>query len=216
MQYDEWFQNLHGQSVAWEASDFDRLQVLDADIAALPPDEQARFMGTLCERSGQHVKELGPHDMGQLLWYAMGSGASWWSDIGDVPIETAESAVLAVRDLYEQCFLPSLTEWRGPGTASEKLETACYMLWDMDGGLSSILYHHSPRRLAQACYEVLEFALSLPSEACWESALHGLGHVISARAEPGRSIIDRWRKATPGIPPELEQYAQAGWSGCVQ
>lgn len=216
MDYEAWFHNLLGQSMAWEASDFDRLGALEAEVAEVSLAETGRMISVLCERSGQHVAELGADAMGELIWYAMGSGTEWWRFYEDVAVETVESTILSLRALYEHCFAPHLTEWRGVGTASAKLETACYMLWDIDGGPDTVVIHAESDRLRAACYGVLSFALSLPSLACQESALHGLGHSIFTRAEPGRSIIDKWRSSAPDIPPELEQYANAAWSGCVQ
>jgi len=57
--------------------------------------------------------------------------------------------------------------------------------------------------------------LSIPHDACRESALHGLNHwyLSYPRAE---AIVDEWLEQTAGLRPELISYAQNAKVGMVQ
>ena len=70
-------------------------------------------------------------------------------------------------------------------------------------------------KLDQAALTVMEECLALPSVACQESALHGLGHWNMYFPSEVQSIIDSFLKSEKNLRPELLQYAKSARSGCV-
>jgi hypothetical protein len=201
----------------WAAGDVDAHVAHTGKAPKLSADETAKFVQDFCSRAGRHVEEIGADAVGWMIWYLMGSGEQVWFEVEEASQECAEDAILALRHLYERCFAIHLTEWGGVGSAQRRLATACYMLWDMDGGLESIPMFKGSKSLAPACYSVLEYALSLDSIACWESALHGLGHIVLRNPEPAQGMIDAFLAAKGRrVPDDLRQYALSARGGGVQ
>jgi len=90
---------------------------------------------------------------------------------------------------------------------------ACYMWWDI------LPIHGKPEEPDRAEFDahvlrVLPRLLSIPHDACRESALHGVSewqlYYPSAEA-----IVDEWLARTPGLRPELVSYAQRAKVGNV-
>jgi hypothetical protein len=71
------------------------------------------------------------------------------------------------------------------------------------------------RGIDDAIPHVMARTLRLASEACRESALHGLGHWHRAHPDRATTIIDAWLAGDPCISPELRQYALSARRGCV-
>ena len=71
------------------------------------------------------------------------------------------------------------------------------------------------RGIDDAILHVMARTLRLESEACRESALHGLGHWHRAHPDRTTRIIDGWLAGAPRISPELRQYALGARRGCV-
>lgn len=90
---------------------------------------------------------------------------------------------------------------------------ACYMWWDiipLRGGMD----HLNRRQINHAVLHVFEEVLKLDSEACLESALHGLGHWHAELPEQVRAIVKGFLERTD-ISPELRRYAERAAMGCV-
>ena len=83
------------------------------------------------------------------------------------------------------------------------------MLWDVTA-LTEV--RKSSPEQSEALYAVLKNVLSLPNEACIESALHGLAHVPSKEA---KSIIDDWLDELPQVRPALLDYARSARTGMI-
>jgi hypothetical protein len=66
------------------------------------------------------------------------------------------------------------------------------------------------------CIEVMEETLKLPSEACCESALHGLGHEEDKVPETVHRIIDKFLAERSSVSPELRAYAARAREGAIQ
>ncbi len=215
--YPTLFGHVRGLAKSWQAADLAAGRVHQEALDALTPDQLAELVEALCSRAGRHVEEIGADAVGDLVWYLMGAGRQVWFEVAKAEPGHATDAVLGLRRLYEHCFARHLTDWRGVGEDPRPLGTACYMLWDMDGGLDVIPRLGRPEHLVPACYQVLEHALSLDAPACWESALHGLGHIVFRHPDPGRAMIDRFLE-TQGrhVPEALRRYAASARTGCVQ
>jgi hypothetical protein len=133
----------------------------------------------------------------------------------DLPIagrlRLIRSVATFFRDFFDPRCLPKLAHLDRDVT--EPLNGICYMWWEV---ITWGWAKDDPDadRLKDADLEVMEQVLELPNPACQESALHGLGHMVrhSSRAA---GIIEAYL-ASPDHPPELDAYARAALSGCIQ
>ena len=62
---------------------------------------------------------------------------------------------------------------------------------------------------------VLSRLLSIPHDACRESALHGIAHWQSYYPA-AETVVDAWLARTPGLRRDLISYAQRAKIGMVQ
>lgn len=97
----------------------------------------------------------------------------------------------------------------------ERPNYACYMWWDvfpLYGGLA----HPEIKQLTDSVLRVFRQSLTLRSEACLESTLHGCGHWQPYVPKQIKSMIDEFLKSRPKLRPLLRQYAQQAAEGLVQ
>jgi hypothetical protein len=93
------------------------------------------------------------------------------------------------------------------------LNAPCYMWWDLDWTYPS---REATRQEASALsLHLMRQILALPSVACQESALHGLGHWHYGYPKAVEAIIDAYLKRETTLSPELKAYALAARGGCV-
>jgi hypothetical protein len=116
--------------------------------------------------------------------------------------------------LYSDVFLPrcggGLLHLNEPGSA---LDGVCYMFWDVCA-VDSVAKRAG---LLPHAISVMQHALALPSAACQESALHGLGHGVSLHGPAPQKIIAGYlEKPVASLPrPELRSYAEQALTGCI-
>jgi hypothetical protein len=102
-------------------------------------------------------------------------------------------------------------------TLGSSLDYVCYMWWHEFRYCAPAEAAH--KELDAECLRVMEFALGLESNACLESALHGLGHWVKYHpecAQQARTIIDHFITTNPAASPEIITYARAAMEGKVQ
>jgi hypothetical protein len=73
----------------------------------------------------------------------------------------------------------------------------------------------SQARLDAEVLALLAQILTIPSDACRESALHGLGHWAASYPGSVDAIIGAWLHTQPALRPELHRYAACARRGCV-
>jgi hypothetical protein len=134
----------------------------------------------------------------------------------DVPVPVRLRALQSFVPLFEQvmaarCSL-HLSHLDEPG--AKPLNGVCYMWWDI------LPIHGRPDVVARRDFDaevlvVLERLLTVPHDACRESALHGIGHWSIEYPQVAR-VVDAFLAQTPHLRPELVAYAQSAKVGCVQ
>jgi hypothetical protein len=94
------------------------------------------------------------------------------------------------------------------------LNMVCYMWWDI---IPIAGQRDDPQRYAfdQECLSVMASTLELPSDACRESALHGLGHWARQYFDQTTAIIDDFLRHHTDIREPLRRFALTARSGCV-
>ncbi|HUS34992.1 MAG TPA: hypothetical protein VM680_06535 [Verrucomicrobiae bacterium] len=137
-------------------------------------------------------------------------------------IERRTAFLRAIFDLNRECFeprcTPHLSHRDRDATPSDvsALNAICYMWWDI-----FIIYGATDDPptipLHDACLWVMENSLQLSNPAVLEGALHGLGHWTLYQPQRCEKIIDDFlRTHAKNLSPELQAYASAARTGCIQ
>jgi hypothetical protein len=167
------------------------------------------------------------------------------SNIHKTPPATLPDRVACIEAMYtlfKTLFATRCTAALGHlSETGNPLNSACYMWWDLiplsghyedpsiiDGWqlepqrkAEIVDYHQSlntddHRALEQASLRVMTQTLELDSDACRESALHGLGHWSFYFSSYVQGVIGNWLERHPDVRPELKQYALQARAGCIQ
>jgi hypothetical protein len=113
-----------------------------------------------------------------------------------------------VFDVYCSPHLSHLNEKGSP------LNGVCYMWWDISlvRGFSS---KQSDKKTDLEIMKVISRTLRLKSQACHESALHGLGHLFEKYPRKVETMVDNFLAKRKDIRPELKEYALRARRGAV-
>jgi hypothetical protein len=95
------------------------------------------------------------------------------------------------------------------------LNLICYVWWDNWSSLYGTLAQANSMPVVNATLDIMEKILVLPSHACQESALHGLGHACDTVYERPRAVILGFIERNPRISPELRAYAENASRGSI-
>lgn len=189
----------------------------DAPPWAGSPDQIPALISETFERAGELLAPFPDDRLNQGFW------CLHFSDI--TVAEAAKATPRVVRSfipLFEQLMTPRCTPHLGH--LSEKggspLNESCYMWWD---SLRFDLWHGTPHctpwsSLHDEIVITQQRLLAIPHDACHESALHGLGHLIhdypERRGELTR-VVDELLWRNPDLRPELIAYAAQAKAGQI-
>ena len=154
--------------------------------------------------------------VGQGLWYlvsGIGSGYMFFLHDAVIPWSVRYRTISSIPVLFQRLFANECGDALGhlDKKGDDLLSMTCYMWWD----IFPTMPEKPDQRLAEAFLEAMANLLSLPSEACQESGLHGLGHEECRAPERVREIVDEFLEGNPGVSPELRQYALNAREGHV-
>jgi len=182
-------------------------------------DHVATLIADTFERSGELLSKFSDAQLDQAFWYLVGaSGSDYISSLIEptVPFATRLRALRSFVPLFEQIMAvrcsPHLSHL--DEQPANPLNSACYMWWDI------LPIYGEPEEPDHAEFDaevlrVLTRLLSIPHDACRESALHGLSHWYLSYPS-AEAIVDGWLSQMPGLRPELISYAQNAKVGMVQ
>lgn len=167
------------------------------------------------------LADFSDDQIGQGLWYLVSyGGGDYLRPLLDprVPLAARIACIEAIPQLFERLLVPRAGDHLShlDKDHTPPLNMAAYMWWDIaplggDPGDSELA------AINDACLDAMEAVLALDSDACRESALHGLGHWSADYPERCLKIIDRFLQAQgERLRPEMRRYAQAAGSGCIQ
>jgi hypothetical protein len=95
------------------------------------------------------------------------------------------------------------------------LNSICYMFWDILS-VREPLDEPDSVQLDEALLGMMSEILLLPSDACCESALHGLGHWQRNYPEKVDEIVSSFLSREANLRPALREYALRAQHGAVQ
>lgn len=184
----------------------------DADSVELPPQLVIAYSTRLFLNAGKLLAPYTDAQANQGLWLLIGEGTSPLYALCDASVALKErlNCVHSIVPLFENCFVPRCTQhlshFNQTETGTGALNAVCYMWWDtfpLVGEPEDMM----KREIDEACLSVMETILQLPSLACQESALHGLGHWGLSYKNRCQGIISAFLKTYPDLKPELAEYA---------
>jgi len=142
-------------------------------------------------------------------------GDNGWLYARSVPAPQRLAFVQSIDRFFRTIFLPRCTPHLGHlSETGAPLNLVCYMWWDE---LPAIALPDDPERtmLFDAAFDVMADCLAMPSAACQESALHGLGHWRRFDEQRVPAIVDAYLARHNLADPRLAAYARAARCGCV-
>lgn len=191
---------------------------LDAPQRECPPSQSATFIAETFEQSGRLLSNFSDEQLNQAFWFLLDRGCSeFMCSLADtaVPTSLRLRALRSFVPLFEQVMavrcLPHLSHLDEAG--ANPLNSACYMWWDV---LPIHGYANEPKwnEFDTEVLAVFQRLLSIPHDACRESALHGIGHWAINYSEISQ-IVEEFLERTPDLRPELVEYANCAKVGCV-
>jgi hypothetical protein len=167
-----------------------------------------------------HLKPYSLEQIAQGIWFLIGESSPGQSAYAllnsDVPLSHRIDSVRAMATFFRALVVPA-----APGKANEQKDDfhgACYMWWDIFptyGGPTYGLNTGGEPELHTACLNTMAGILSMPSELCQLSALHGLGHWHRNYGEKVEGIVDTFLQKTPDLTNRIIDYAGKAQIGRV-
>jgi hypothetical protein len=152
----------------------------------------------------------------QGIWFLIGESSPSQSAHtllkSKVPLQQRIGCVDAITKFFRVFVAPA-----APGAADERknaFHMACYMWWDIFPTYGNL--NTGEAELYDACLNTMAAILTIPSELCQLSALHGLNHWHLHHAERVESIVDVFLTKTSGLTARMVEYAATARSGCAQ
>ena len=170
------------------------------------------------EQSGRLLARFSDEQLDQGFWFLVDNSCSEFMCClvdPNVPLPLRLRALCAFVPLFEQVMAarcsPHLSHLAEKG--ANPLNSACYMWWDI------LPIHGRPEEAAPTEFDsevlaVLRRLLSIPHDACRESALHGVSEWVIYYPQAA-SIVDDFLSSAGNLRPELASYAQRAKVGNV-
>jgi hypothetical protein len=159
------------------------------------------------------LKGYSLEQIAQGIWFLIGESSPGQSahtllKFG-VPLQQRIGCVEAITNFFRVFVAPA-----APGPADEQknpFHVACYMWWDIFPTYGNPKVGEAD--LHSACLKTMATMLTMPSELCQLSALHGLNHWHLHHAEKVESIVDAFLQQISGLTPPIVEYAATARSG---
>jgi hypothetical protein len=192
----------------------------EADWWRPQPEQAVEYLAQLFENPEPLIDQFSDSQIAQGLHYLIDSGAGAYCRVlvdGSVPLDARTACIEAMSTLFARLFQPRcepiLSHLDEAG--GNALNRICYMWWDI---MPLAATAKAPRAdpIHEGCLAEMRETLRLPSPACQESALRGLGYWALAYPEFTAATIDGYLAANPRLRPELVRYAEAARAGRIQ
>lgn len=183
------------------------------------PEQNATFIADAFERSGELLSRFTDEQLNQGFSYLTSPSCSNFMFVlsePSVPLASRLRVIHSFVPLFEQVMAvrcsPHLSHL--DEQPANPLNGACYIWWDI------LPIHGKPEDPERTEFDaevlrVLARLLSIPHDACRESALHSINHWHHYYPSADASVDD-WLLRTPGLRPNLVSYAQCAKVGMVQ
>lgn len=217
LSYKEWIEHAFGAEVRFQRNPW----FFDPDHDWWEPsaDQAVAYLTRLFESPDKDLNWFTDEQIAQGLTYLVStsaSGDSGWLYSRDVPAANRQRCIEATACLFDKLFAPRCTPTISHlSEAGAPLNGVCYMWWDE---FPSVALAGDPDlpMLHNCVLRTLGSILRLPSLACQESALHGLGHWQHQYPQEVRTAIESFVNERQDLDRRLVAYARSAQCGCVQ
>ena len=188
-----------------------------------PPITALTFVTRLFENPVGHLSRYSDAQIDQGLWFIVHTANSkhfeWLID-GRIDLALRKRCIRSFENLSRALFAPRCSDEVIHGT--KPLDSICYMLWDLaihnadriqdnpDGTYSRI----RDAEIDKESVNTLARIIAIPSIACQQSALHGLGHLVHD-ACLGADIIQNYLDDHQNLRSDIRKYAQQALLGKI-
>lgn len=193
----------------------------EIDFWAAEPRQATDYLTRLFTNGPDILQPYSNDQIAQGLSYVVDCGVGMHPDLSDRSVAAAARAALwdAVFLFFREVLMPRVLPVLGhlsEDGCDDPLTMRAYMWWEGFPATSAPGDPDQPMIIA-AEIRCLEGVLGLPSVACQEAALHGLGHWAghSAGGPSAVAIIDSYIASGRIARPELLAYARAARGGCI-
>ncbi|NDY42992.1 hypothetical protein G3N55_09080 [Dissulfurirhabdus thermomarina] len=183
-----------------------------------PPLRTVVYLTRLFRQPDQWLRPYSEEQVCRGLWFLADSACSDHLGVLESPEVAAEEKIRcaeAMYGLFERLFAIHCSDILAHriGPRCNPMNDICYMWWE----LVDKARPEPPADPAvdHACLAVMAKALELPSLACLESALHGLGHWRGRFPAEVDAILDDFLLHRPNLDPPLLHYAAAAREGIL-
>ncbi len=210
--FDAWVDGIFNHDVEgpewfW-GSEFD-----DVWTAHEPADAVTVSYVTRLFSESDRLRRYSLEQVAQGLWFLVGeaspAGIAQTLLTPAAPLDERVEAARSFGSFFRDFVAPATS---GPAdTDVDRFHIVCYMWWDIFpcwGGSQS-----GEPEVQDALLGVMEESLSLPSELCQLSALHGLNHWHLHHPDRTRRVIDEFLSRVNHATPRVRQYAAVARSG---
>jgi hypothetical protein len=220
----------HPLLYAWIDHIFDHPVPADPNATAwYQADDAPKWQGSLelvptltaemCEHSGELLARFSDAQLDQGFWYFVGCEPPGFIKTlvdSEIPLAERVRAIRSFTPLFEQVMAarcsPLLSHLGEPPEGS--LNDSCFIWWDLIWHELCLLDDKPEPRIAVEIVVALGRQLTIPHDACRESALHGIGHWVKTIPEVA-GLVDDFLAANPDLRPELVEYAKNVKTGRV-
>ncbi|MDY0170543.1 MAG: hypothetical protein RBS80_28645 [Thermoguttaceae bacterium] len=212
--FDQWVQHVFNHPVTDPQWYFQ----IDQETWDGEPLWTVQYVTRLFESPERLLRDYTREQLEQGLWYLGGEGQPFMQALLDdnVPWPIRQRGLHSIQVFFERFFAVACSDELGHlcKTTSTPINCACYMWWDLFPSWGNPK-DSSRQEEDRTILKVMKGILNIGSEACRESALHGLGHWHMHYSETVRRIIDGFLHGDPPISVPLREYAITVRSGHI-
>jgi hypothetical protein len=187
------------------------------------PTVGLEFVTTLFENPLEYLSNYSDSQINEGLFFIVSTARSdhfYCLVEGDVDIALRRRCIRSIEVLTRELFAPRCSDnvW----IYTKPLNHICDLLWDLvvycinstDLNSDGALWGVRNPEIDEEVLATLSRILAMPSVACQQSALHGLGHLVDF-AGLGSSVIQQYLNNNPDLRGDLREYAQNALVGRV-
>jgi hypothetical protein len=225
--FEEWVKWAFDHPVAAETKDKWWRGMPDDDeygrLLDRPPQRALRFVTTLFESPLAYLSSYSDAQIDQglnfIVFRACSNHFEGLMD-RDINLGLRTRCIRSLENLSRELFAPRCSD--NVRIYTNPLNHMCDMLWDLivhdantaelnpDGTFRIVRYSEIDKEIL----ETLARILAIPSIACQQSALHGLGHLVRY-ANLGANVIQHYLDDHANLRDDLRKYAQKAQVGSV-
>lgn len=190
-----------------------------------PPVQALTFVTKLFENPLAYLSGYSDAQIGQGIWFIVFRSCSkHFEGLVDPSVDLGmrTRCIRSLKNVSRDLFASRCSD-DGRWNDTDPLDQICYMLWDLVVSDAETFEwrldgtHQTARdpEIDKEFLDTLACILAMPSIACQQSALHGLGHLVRY-TKLGADVVQQYLDDHPDLRDDLRKYALKALVGEVQ